>query len=223
MIFPPDASKLGFLVDRLFYIALWLTGAAFAAILATLGYFLARYRASAHPRAEYDRGDDRRSRAFTIGFALLVFLAVDVNLAWQDQKAWAALYGRPWDLNRAVKVQVTGERYTWTFLYPGPHGEFGPPGGYEAYTLHVPVDRPVVLYITSKDVVHSLFIPSLRIKMDALPGMTTATRFIAKKPGTYPIACAEMCGAQHYQMGSKLVVQSQKGYEEWLKGLGGNF
>jgi len=83
--------------------------------------------------------------------------------------------------------------------------------------LHVPVNRPVIVQLNSKDVIHSFFLPNFRIKMDAVPGMVTSLYFEAKTGGTYDIACAEHCGFGHYRMRGFLVVEeSNAAFEAWL-------
>lgn len=82
--------------------------------------------------------------------------------------------------------------------------------------MHVPVDRPVIVALQSKDVVHSFFLPNFRIKQDSVPGMVTSLFFKAAKQGTYDIACAEHCGLGHYRMRGVLTVESEEKFQGWL-------
>src|SRR6185295_14180196 len=92
----------------------------------------------------------------------------------------------------SIDVYVTAKQWMWKFSYPG--------GPSEINELHVPAGRPVRLLLTSRDVVHSFFVPDFRIKMDVLPGRYTEAWFEATKPGRYQILCAEYCGTWHSQM-----------------------
>jgi cytochrome c oxidase subunit 2 len=83
--------------------------------------------------------------------------------------------------------------------------------------LHVPAHRPVRLLITSRDVLHSFYVPAFRIKMDALPGRYTQAWFEATKPGTYQVLCTEYCGLSHSKMLAEVVVMEPSDFEEWLK------
>jgi cytochrome c oxidase subunit 2 len=109
----------------------------------------------------------------------------------------------------AMDVYVMGKQWMWKFAYPeGPNG---------VNVLHVPANRPVRLLITSRDVLHSFYVPAFRIKMDALPGRYTQAWFNATKPGTYQVLCTEYCGLSHSKMLAEVVVLSPEDFEEWLK------
>ncbi|MDX2213941.1 MAG: cytochrome c oxidase subunit II [Oculatellaceae cyanobacterium bins.114] len=105
-------------------------------------------------------------------------------------------------------VNVTGLQYAWIFNYPD--------GGMTTGELHVPVDQDVQLIISAQDVIHSFWVPQFRLKQDAIPGQTTELRFVATKPGTYPIVCTELCGAYHGSMRSQVVVHSPEEFDGWL-------
>jgi cytochrome c oxidase subunit II len=106
-------------------------------------------------------------------------------------------------------VYVMGKQWMWKFAYPeGPNG---------VNVLHVPAGRPVRLLITSRDVLHSFYVPAFRIKMDALPGRYTQAWFEATKPGTYQVLCTEYCGLSHSKMWAEVVVLSPEDFEDWLK------
>jgi cytochrome c oxidase subunit 2 len=83
--------------------------------------------------------------------------------------------------------------------------------------MAVPVNRPVSVLLRAKDVTHSFFVPHLRVKQDAVPGMAIRTHFTATKTGEYEIACAELCGMQHYKMRGRLLVMDDAGFRDWLK------
>jgi len=217
-VFPPNISTTGHVVDQLFWLATLLTGVAFLLIVAALGYFLLRYRSRPGRRAYYTHGDSRGAICVTSGLALLVFLLIDVNLAYHDHVAWAVVWGAPPSAREALQVEIMPEQFAWNIRYAGPDGIFRTSDDVTTINqLHVPVNRPVIVQLSSKDVIHSFFLPNLRIKMDAVPGMVTSLYFQAKQPGTYDIACAEHCGFGHYRMRGFLVVEeSAEAFNAWL-------
>lgn len=106
-------------------------------------------------------------------------------------------------------IYVMGKKWMWKFAY-------GSEGPNAIGTLHVPANRPVRLLMTSRDVIHSFYVPDFRIKQDVLPGRYTQTWFEATKPGRYQILCAEYCGTWHSQMWGEIVVMDGPEYDEWL-------
>ena len=143
----------------------------------------------------------------------------------------------------AVVIEVTAEQYTWNVRYPGPDGAFGRTDPYkiapdntlgidpddpasaddflETAIMYVPVDRPVLIKLRSKDVLHSFYLPNHRIKQDAVPGMTIDVWFTPTAEGEFELACAELCGFGHYQMRGFLNVVSEQEYQQWLCGEAG--
>lgn len=105
-----------------------------------------------------------------------------------------------------LTVDVMGMQYAWIFTYPD---------GITSGELHVPVDREIQINIKAQDVLHALWLPEFRLKQDAIPGRDTELRFKPERVGEYPIVCAELCGAYHGGMVTKLYVQSQSDYENW--------
>jgi cytochrome c oxidase subunit 2 len=216
--FPPDVSQTGVWVDRLFWLASTLTGIAVVAVIGALAYFLVRYRARPNRSAFYTHGDSPRALGLTIGLAVAVFLLIDVNLAYHDHVAWEAVWGAPPTTTDALRVEIMPEQFAWNIRYAGPDGQFRTADDVTTINqLHVPAHRPVIVQLSSKDVIHSFFLPNLRIKMDAVPGLVTSLYFQAVKPGTYDIACAEHCGFGHYRMRGFLIVEeSDLAFEQWL-------
>jgi cytochrome c oxidase subunit 2 len=106
-----------------------------------------------------------------------------------------------------VTVNVTGMQYAWIFNYPE---------GIVSGELHIPVNKTVQLNIKATDVIHSFWVPQFRLKQDAIPGHDTQLRFVATKVGDYPIVCAELCGAYHGAMRTRVYVHTQEEYEQWL-------
>jgi cytochrome c oxidase subunit 2 len=110
----------------------------------------------------------------------------------------------------AMEIYVVGLQWMWMFQ----HQE----GQREINELHVPVGRPVKLIITSQDVIHSVYVPAFRIKMDAVPGRYTTTWFEATMTGSFHLFCAEYCGTAHAGMGGRIVVMKPTEFENWLSG-----
>jgi cytochrome c oxidase subunit 2 len=105
-------------------------------------------------------------------------------------------------------VDVKGIQFAWLFNYPET--------GIVAGELHVPVGADVQLNLSADDVIHSFWVPQFRLKQDAIPGVPTELRFVATKPGTYPVVCAELCGGYHGSMRTQVVVHSQEDFDSWL-------
>jgi cytochrome c oxidase subunit II len=105
-------------------------------------------------------------------------------------------------------VDVQGMQYAWIFNYPE--------SGITTGELHVPVGADVQLNLSAQDVIHSFWVPNFRLKQDAIPGMATQLRFVATKPGTYPVVCAELCGGYHGSMRSQVIVHTPEDYDSWL-------
>lgn len=106
-------------------------------------------------------------------------------------------------------VNAAGMQYAWLFSYPGTEVVAG--------ELHVPVGRQVQLNISANDVLHAFWVPEFRVKQDAVPGRQTELRFKPTKEGTYPVICAELCGAYHGVMKTQVVVESEAAFQSWLQ------
>lgn len=113
--------------------------------------------------------------------------------------------GQTPDLN----INVTGLQFAWLFNYPDT--------GVTAGELHVPVGREVKLNISANDVIHAFWVPEFRLKQDAIPGRETQLRFTPKKPGTYPVICAELCGSYHGAMKTQVIVETPEEFDTWVQ------
>lgn len=105
-----------------------------------------------------------------------------------------------------LEVDVVGQRFSWTFVYPN---------GHQTTQLRVPKDRPVELNVTSTDVFHNIGIPEFNAKTDAIPGQTTTTWFVPDQLGTYEAVCYELCGSGHSVMRSDVIVMQSDAYQSW--------
>jgi cytochrome c oxidase subunit 2 len=194
-----------------------------------------RFRKDAQP---VSFGLQRRDWKWVLIPVALILLA-DIAFDHKSNHIWAQVF---WKVpSNALTVEVTGQQFAWGIRYPGKDGKFGrtrlklvdednplgidkedPASADDVFfpsgqgELHVPVRRPVLFLIRSKDVLHSFFVPQARLKMDAVPSMTTQMWFTPTRTGTYEFVCAELCGLGHYQMRGVLVVESADAFESWL-------
>lgn len=109
----------------------------------------------------------------------------------------------------SYEVTVIGKQWMWKFEHPDGHREID--------TLHVPVGKPILLTMTSQDVIHSLFVPAFRTKQDVVPGRYTYTWFEASKPGTYHLFCTQYCGTMHADMRGEIVAMGESEFSRWLQ------
>lgn len=207
---PPQASTVARDIDVLHYFVIGTTmgGAVLVSLLAA--YYLLRYRRQ-QGRGEARPPDDRAGRtrggtpywleAIIIGGLLTLFCGFWVI----GFRQYVELRIPPED---ALTVYVTAKKWMWTFAHPD--------GGTSNSILYVPRGRPVKLAMTSRDVIHSFYVPAFRIKQDVVPGRTTTTWFEATELGAFPIFCAEYCGTGHSTMRGQVVVLSDTDYERHL-------
>jgi cytochrome c oxidase subunit II len=222
--FPEAISEHGPAVDRQFAITIIVCGVAFAAAQIGLGWMVWKYRDTSNAeRATYTHGNNRLEILWTI-----ITAVVFISLAIMGQRVWASLH-----LNSAppgsYQVQVVAQQFSWNFHYAGKDSVFGrtdpklindsslnyvgldetDPNAKDdsvVPTLVIPVNRPVELVLKSKDVTHSFWVPQLRFKQDLVPGMAIRVHFTVKKTGKYELACAELCGMNHFKMKSYMLV-----------------
>lgn len=198
----PEASRLAPRVDATFYGLLFASALVILLLLALNVIFLVRYRrGSAAPRGPLPIAT-WKIEAGWIGLTLLAFLGIF---------AWGV--GPYLDFERppadAYAIDIVARQWMWDVRHPNGRREFG--------TLHVPAGRPVLLRLTSEDVIHSLFIPAFRIKQDVVPGKTTRLWFEATRAGTYALFCTQFCGTKHAGMLADVVVQAPESYASWLE------
>jgi len=232
---PPLISTSGAAVDRGFSATLLILGIVFALAQVGLGVFVWKFRKTR--TSSYSTGHRGAEFAWT---ALTAIIFVGLSLA--GERTWADLHSSPARGGPPVQVEVTGTQFAWYFRYPGADGIFGrtdpatvdaslgsasaigldtsdpaSKDDFVASTLVVPVGREVQLRLHAQDVIHSFFVPELRLKQDAVPGLNVQARFDATKLGDYEIVCAELCGLGHYRMHGTLRVVSDADYSKWLQ------
>jgi cytochrome c oxidase subunit 2 len=206
LFLPPQASTIAADVDGLHYFVILVTMAGATLVTLVGGYFLIRYRRSA-----VLADPDRRVGAMAsppLGLELGVVLGLfSLFLAWWVIGFWQFMRIRVAPEN-TLDIYVTGKQWMWKFAYPE--------GTHTIATLYVPAGRPVKLVLSSRDVIHSFYVPDFRVKQDAVPGRFTTMWFQADKPGRHEILCTEYCGISHSTMRGEVVVLTPEDYEKWL-------
>jgi cytochrome c oxidase subunit 2 len=214
---PPDnyhhvISTFGREIDSLFVIILWITGIVFIGTQVALVWAAYKFVDRPGRVATYFHGSQRLEVIWTIiPSAILVFIALYQMGTWAEIKFRSA----------APKVQplaeITARQFQWVMRYPGPDGKLHTPDDlYTVNDLHFVKGRTALIYLRSTDVLHSFFLPQLRIKQDAVPGLTIPVWFDADTAGKYELVCAELCGWGHYKMrGNVRVHATQSEFDEW--------
>ncbi len=211
-------------------------------------YALIRFRRSRNPVADHAGMKSHKSTYVEIGVAvvegiLLIGFAIPM---------WAARVERMPAASEALLVQVTGEQFAWNIHYAGPDGKFGrtdiklidaqanplgldrsDPAAQDDVTtlnqLYLPVNKPIIVRLRSKDVIHSFGVPEFRVKQDAVPGLTIPIWFVpnvtteemrtrtGKPDFQYEIACAQLCGLGHFRMRGYVTVQTAEEFQKWMQ------
>jgi cytochrome c oxidase subunit 2 len=238
----PIASEHGKVTDSLFWITMAITVVAFAIISIVMFVFIYQYRYQEGRRAKFYPDNHYLELAWTIIPAIVLAVLIFTGLsAWNDITAPAS--------KDAEVIEVVGQQFAWTARYPGVKdntlgnynfklidatNEFGLDlsdknsfDDFKSLELHLPVGKEVLLKIRAKDVLHSVFLPHFRVKMDAVPGMPTQFKFKATKTTqemrnelgnqnfNYELACTEICGKGHFSMRMPVFVDDEETYERW--------
>jgi len=208
---PPQLSTYAPEVDWLYYFLFWISVAFFVAIVGVMGWFVVRYRRRDGVKAAPTGHNTPLEVLWT--FAPLVLLWFIFTWGWESYVTAAVA---PAD---AVDIRVRGAQWNWEFEYPS--------GASEGNEMTVPVNRPVRLIMSSKDVLHSFYIPAFRVKKDVVPGMYTTLWFEATQKGDVQVFCTEYCGAPpggtgnvgHSAMNAKIHVVSDEEFERHVRSL----
>lgn len=232
---PANISTIGHDIDHLFYVILGITGFFFVATEVLLVYAMLTSRGKESGKATYTHGNNYLEFAWTaMTAAILLFVAL------YQVPAWSASTYRSHKPNKEPTALVTGTQFLWQIRYPlaGKKLDSRNPNLRESFELinelHVPAGEDVVLDLTTRDVLHSFWLPNLRVKQDTLPGHIIPVwfkidpkRLDPKAPGVtydgnnrryeYAWYCAELCGWGHYRMRGKLYVyETKEAYDKWL-------
>lgn len=216
----PAASPLGQQIDDLFYLILVITGVTFIGVHAVLGYILWRFGAS-QKKADYQHGSHTLEVVWSIVPAgILLFIAL------YQMDVWASFRMKSrFDQEALAKplAEVTARQFEWRIRYPAPGKVLQdtpqPDDLYTVNDLHAPAGRPVVIKLRSEDVLHSFFLPHLRVKQDAVPGLVIPVWFEANEPKAYDLVCAELCGWGHYKMRGQLTAQTEADFNAYMSDL----
>ena len=231
---PVAASAHAGQVDQVMVLVHGLMAVLFVGWSAFFMYVLLRFRRSAHPNASH-QGLRGRWSTWIEGAVLAAEVAL---LAFFSIPIWSARVDAFPPENQSVVVRVVAEQFAWNVHYPGPDGRFGrtdhallsatnplgldsrDPAAHDDVTtineLHLPANRPTIVYLSSKDVIHSFALPQMRVKQDAIPGVAQPVWFTPTKTGQWEIPCSQLCGLGHYRMRGFYTIQSQADYEAWL-------
>lgn len=213
--FPENISTYGGEIDAVFTLIFYIVGFWFLLTEGALVFFMIRYRRRPDRRATYVRGERPAELAWLLVPAAIV-LVLDLGIDVTGGRAWARV--KEYLPAGGVDVRVTAKQFNWDITYPGPDGQFETGDDLTLENeLHVPVGQNVHVILRSSDVIHSFFLPNVRLKQDMLPGRTVTAWFNATKPGRYELGCAELCGFGHYTMRGFLTVHPAEEYQRWVR------
>jgi cytochrome c oxidase subunit 2 len=234
-LLPEAAAAEAPALDGVLAAAHWHMAAVFLVWLAIFVTALIRFRASRHPVARGD-GPPLVWAALAIGAVVLgdvVLLATRALPAWHARTTAPAAAAEP-----PVEVRVDAEQFAWHIHYPGPDRQFGAsnaglisasnPLGIDRASPHagddigltnmlvLPLNRAVIVQLTSRDVVHGFTLPEMRVKQDAVPGFVSRTWFTPVKTGSWEIGCSQLCGLGHYRMRGEYRVVTGEAWAKWI-------
>jgi cytochrome c oxidase subunit 2 len=231
---PVQASTHAAELDHMTVLIHWLMLVLFVGWGLFFMYVLFRFRRGANPKASYEGAKGKLAKGLELG----VVVAEAILLFFYALPAWATRVAEFPQENQATVVRVIAEQFAWNIHYPGADGQFGrtdiariasdnpigidrsdPNAKDDIVTINqmnLPVDRPVLVHLSSKDVIHSFGLFEMRVKQDAIPGMSIPVWFIPNRVGEYEIACSQLCGLGHFRMRGFLNIQSEADYRNFL-------
>jgi cytochrome c oxidase subunit 2 len=231
---PVAASAHAGDVDHIMVLVHWLMVVLFVGWSIFFVYVLVRFRRRAHPAADRHGVRGRWSTWLEAG----VLLAEVVLLAFFSIPFWSSRVDALPSEQQSTVVRVIAEQFAWNVHYPGGDGRFGrsdvrlltptnplgldrsDPAARDDVTtinrLYLPIGRPAIVHLSSKDMVHSFTLPQMRVKQDAVPGMSTPVWFTPTRAGEWEIACSQLCGLGHYRMKGFYTIQTQAEFDAWL-------
>ena len=230
---PPDVSVHGAKIDQLMSVLHWFMLLLFLGWGIFFVYCLVRFRARPGHVAMYTpvKGiGTKYIEAFVVVVEIFLLFGLSTPV-------WLAYKNNVPDAKKALHVRVVTEQFAWNFQYPGKDGKFGktdpsfisgdnplgvdpedPAGKDDVVTvnnLHLPTNRPVIVDVSSKDVIHSFNIPVLRVKQDTIPGQPISIWFEATQTGHFELACAQLCGLGHYRMRGDVLIDTPEEFAKW--------
>jgi cytochrome c oxidase subunit II len=218
-------------IDHTINITFWITGFVFVAVIAFMAYCVFRFHHKEGRQAAYNPENKKLEWWLSVGTGIGVAAMLAPGLV-----VWHQFVTVPAD---ATDIEVMGQQWQWSFRLPGKDGRLGTtdvrnisadnpmglnrddPYGQDDLVidngdLHLPVGKPVKVLLRSIDVLHDFYVPEFRAKMDMVPGMVTYFWIEPIRTGTFDVLCAELCGAAHYQMRAKVIVEEEGEYHAWL-------
>jgi cytochrome c oxidase subunit 2 len=230
---PDVATRSGERIDQLTNFIYYLTAAVFVLTQVVYVYFLVKYRAKRGVRAKYSHGDNRLELVWTaVPTAIFIGLWGYSNHLW-----WDVIHSKP--PADALEIAITGYQFGFNMQYGGKDGQLGhsdvkflsnenvfgndpddplTKDNFQSGTLTIPVNQPLKLRLKSKDVIHAFYVPEFRIYQDLIPGRSIDwVWFEAIKPGSYQIACNQLCGSGHYNMKAQVEVLPKAEYDKWYQ------
>lgn len=231
---PVEASTHAADIDHMIVLVHWLMLVLFVGWGSFFLFVLVRFRRGANPKASYAGAKGKIAKSTEVAVALVeVILLIGYAIP-----AWALRVKQFPPESSATVVHVVAEQFAWNVHYPGPDGKFGrtsiklvsadnplgldrtDPNAKDDITtinqLNLPVDRPVLVHLSSKDVIHSFGLYEMRVKQDAIPGMQIPVWFVPNRIGDYEITCSQLCGLGHFRMRGFVTIQSASDYQKWL-------
>jgi cytochrome c oxidase subunit 2 len=248
---PETVSTFGQKVDSLFYYILYLTVIINIAVFIALVAFLIKYRHKPGRHATFIHGNNRLETVWTlVPTIILALTAVFSETSWSEIKKFSPSVAKE---QGVIEVDVVAQQFLWNFHYPGKDGNLGArkrelinkngspdeqigldrsgDGKDDIVTnvMYIPVGRKVYVHLTSRDVIHSFYLPNFRVKQDAVPGLNSRIWLEAQKtsgevigmnadgtPKPFDIVCAELCGQGHYKMRGQMYVVSEDEFQAFL-------
>jgi cytochrome c oxidase subunit II len=211
---PQDVSTFGPRIDSVLTMIVYIVGTAFVLAEGTLLAFVILYRRREGGRAFFVRGESLSELAWVL-IPVVIVIFLDVAIDVRAKPVWELV--KEQSPPAALTVKLASLQFGWEFTYPGPDGKFDTPDDLvQTTTLTVPAGQVVRLLVTSKDVIHSFYVPQLRLRQDAVPGREIPVWFEATTPGKYEIGCSQLCGISHFAMKGILRVLTPEDYQQWV-------
>lgn len=226
--FPPNpaiegstesASAFGHRIDDLFYMILVITSVTFVLTHMALAYVMWKgSKVGENDKAWFSHGSHSLEVIWTIVPAVILLFIAFVQLdVWADYRVISKF---PEEAKENAVAEITARQFEWRIRYPAPGKKLQddpqPDDLYMVNELHVPSGKDVMIYLKTDDVQHAFFMPELRVKQDAVPGLRIPIWFNAELSETYTLVCAELCGWGHYKMGAEVVAESQDSFEAYM-------
>ena len=232
---PIDASAHGWQIDMIILLVHILMLVLFIGWGIFFTVALIRFHKSRNPKADYQGVHSHLSSVLEVAVAVVeILLLVGLSIPF-----WARQVNAFPNRKDMLEVHIVAEQFAWNVHYPGVDGIFcktdiklmdkqsnplgldrKDPNAKDDFTtinqLHIPIGRPVLIHLSSKDVIHSFGVPLMRVKQDVIPGMSIPVWFTPTKTGVYEIVCSQLCGLGHYRMKGFITVQKPDDYEKWI-------